>query len=106
VRSLVLVMVVLAGCVSDADGPQPTGDERIVEVSIEEVALAPDEATGPDVCAMAAALPTDDVCSLMCDPVAMAARLTEEGMAAGRCYQLRCELPGIDPILVGVCLAP
>jgi hypothetical protein len=34
----------------------------------------------------------------------MAAYLIDEGMEGGRCYQLRCELPDSENVLVGVCL--
>jgi hypothetical protein len=57
-----------------------------------------------DICALAAQLPTEDVCSLLCDPAAMAERLLEQGNAPGRCYELFCPLPGDNYALVGVCL--
>lgn len=98
-------MVVLGGCVADAEGPPPIV-VRASDVHGIEVSGSSAETIELDVCTMAAALDSANVCSLMCDPPAMAARLADDGMAAGRCYQLRCELAGIEPVLVGVCLPP
>jgi hypothetical protein len=36
----------------------------------------------------------------------MADFLLADGMSGGKCVELRCELPGIAPLSVGVCLAP
>ena len=97
VRSLVMVMVMLAGCVADEES-HPT-----IRVS------APDHAQviGPadvDICAAAADLAADDICSLMCDPDAMKARLVDEGTQSGVCYEFSCPLPDGTLISVGVCL--
>ena len=81
---------------TDAPGTQ----SRVIAELSDETALA----APPDICTLAAELPATDVCSLMCDPPAMAAYLIDEGMQGGRCYQLRCELPGSDAVMVGVCL--
>ena len=59
---------------------------------------------GEDLCSMAADLPLDDVCSLICDPDAFAARLVEGGMHAGTCVQLRCALTATTTVDVGVCV--
>jgi hypothetical protein len=40
----------------------------------------------------------------VCDPDAFAARLAEDGMASGACYQLRCELTVDMAVTVGICL--
>ena len=57
-----------------------------------------------DLCVLASQLPSDDVCSLMCDPEAMAASLLADGSARGVCYEFFCDLPGDAYALVGVCL--
>ena len=59
-----------------------------------------------DVCALAALLPADDICSLACDPQAMVARMISDGNERGTCYQLYCALPEEQHVLVGVCLPP
>ena len=59
-----------------------------------------------DLCALASELSSDNVCSLICDPEAMAAFLIAGGMQGGKCVQLRCELPDVAAVFVGVCLPP
>ena len=61
---------------------------------------------GPDLCALAAALPDGDICRLMCDPEAMEVQLVSEGSRAGTCYEFRCVLPDGPTVSVGVCLPP
>jgi hypothetical protein len=97
-----LIMVVVAGCAADADAPTPIVLDRMDEPS----ALAGDGVADADVCALAAALPADDICSLVCDPAAMAAQLVADGNKTGACYQLRCTLTATQSVLVGVCLPP
>lgn len=99
-------MVLLGGCVEDADKSGPVISQIEIRSSdIETVELdAGDD--GVDLCAIASQLDTDNVCSLICDPDAMADFLVAEGVAGGKCIQLRCELPGLAPLFVGVCLAP
>jgi hypothetical protein len=80
--------------------PAPGTPSRVIAELSDETALV----AGPDICSLALQLPATDVCSLMCDPPAMAAYLIDEGMEGGRCYQLRCELPDSENVLVGVCL--
>lgn len=99
-------MVVLAGCIADADEPLPIEDGRFDQATARAPEVAPSEVDEVDLCALAASLPAEDACSLMCDPDALAARLVDDGMDTGRCYELRCTLPGIDPMQVGVCLPP
>jgi hypothetical protein len=94
-------MLVVGGCVADAAEPPPIETDSQVDVSL--VGLHDAEV---DVCALASALPSDDICSLICDPPAMAARMVDEGSDGGRCYQLYCSLPGEEHVLVGVCLPP
>ena len=96
-----LFMVVVAGCAAEAGEPGPivvdrSGDELAVAAPSDEL----------DVCALAAALPADDICSLICDPQAMAAQLAADGGDTGACYQLRCDLTETEHVLVGVCLPP
>ncbi|NVB81080.1 MAG: hypothetical protein HOV81_21975 [Kofleriaceae bacterium] len=101
-RVLVL-MVVLAGCVADAEEPRPV----LLPVEPADVPDADvEEPPSLDLCALAAALPTDNACSLICDPDALARRLVDDGMEGGRCYQLRCTLSPDASISVGVCLPP
>jgi hypothetical protein len=97
-------MVLVGGCVEDADNTRPV---------LSQIEILPDEATEVlelddqvDLCALAGQLDSDNVCSLICDPDAMADFLVAEGVAGGKCVQLRCELPGIAPLFVGVCLSP
>lgn len=94
-------MVLLVGCAADADGPGPITLDR------GEMPTMVTEGDGePDLCELAAQLPADDICSLACDPTAMAAQLLADGSDRGACYQLYCSLPGDEHVLVGVCLPP
>ena len=108
-------MCLVSGCVAVGDDPvTATIDIKTQGVQytaatrgsqLEKDGLPMD--TGPDLCAAADQLPGTDVCSLICDPPAMADFLIAEGMHTGACYQLRCTLPGVDSgVSVGVCLAP
>ena len=101
-----LVMVLVAGCVDAPD------DGRVV-VTIEKASAgvstrAPGQPAPEaiDVCALAAQLDADNVCSLMCDPDAMAEQLAAGGMASGTCVELLCALPEAQSVTVGVCLPP
>jgi hypothetical protein len=93
-------MVVLGGCVADAEPPAPPPEIPTITASSELVE------EGMDVCALAAELPFDDICSLICDPDAMATRMADDGNERGQCYQLYCSLPHDEHVVVGVCLAP
>jgi hypothetical protein len=70
-------MVCLVGCVADSETSPPV----VMPTEVEVVSLSTQEQP-LDVCALAAELPSDDICSLVCDP------------------------PGGEHVLVGVCLAP
>jgi hypothetical protein len=98
-------MVLVGGCV--AADPPPTIH---IEADHTQVAPATTAQTGddaaPDYCALATALAPDDVCSMMCDPDAMAAQLVADGSTPGKCYELFCALPGDNHVIVGVCLPP
>jgi hypothetical protein len=106
VRSLFIVLVVLgAGCVADSTEPAPPPPDKampVVEVSL----MDQQDGNDIDVCALAALLPADDICSLACDPSAMVDRLISDGNDRGTCYQLYCALPEEQHVLVGVCLPP
>lgn len=109
-------MCLVSGCVAASDGPTATIEIKATAAPNVQFTAATDKAqieglseltTGPDLCALAAQLPADDVCSLICDPPAMADFLVAEGMQTGACYQLRCSLPTLeDAVGVGVCLSP
>lgn len=101
-RALV-VMVLLAGCIGDVDEPAPAVIVVLDPAEMPTLAEPTDDST-PDLCALAAALPTDNICSLACDPDAMVRRLVDEGMPGQRCYQLHCELSDEASVSVGVCL--
>lgn len=96
-------MVVLGGCVADAEPPRPVHPPPHPDVVSD---LVDDEGEQMDVCALAAELPFDDICSLICDPDAMATRMADDGNELGQCYQLYCALPHDEHVVVGVCLAP
>ena len=93
----VLVIALLLGaCVTESDEPPTT-----VTVMPDETKEDGDPAA---ICAAAAALPEDDLCALVCDPDAFKARLLDDGMTPGNCYQLRCDLAPDMSVTVGVCL--
>ena len=94
-------MVLVGGCVEGAEDPPA----RIHVDHIDQVSAEVEQADEVDLCALASQLDANNVCSLICDPDAMADFLIAGGMQTGKCVQLRCELPGIEPILVGVCLS-
>ena len=101
-RTALLLVVVLAGCVADSGEPTlPVEQPPTIDVS-----LMDQQDSEIDVCALAALLPSDDICSLVCDPAAMAERLVSDGNDRGACYQLYCALPQQQHVLVGVCLPP
>ena len=97
---IALASLVLVGCVADEPAPpverMPGNDVTLMEQQDEEI----------DICALAAQLPSDDICSLACDPAAMAERMISDGSDRGACYQLYCALPEEHHVLVGVCLPP
>ena len=106
-------MCLVSGCVAAGDEPSATveiktPERTVVLKSAQDLdQLDLDTNAGPDLCAQAATLPAEDVCSLICDPDAVANFLVAEGMRSGACYQLRCSIPGVDnAVNVGVCLAP
>ena len=103
VRWLIAVVLV-AGCTTDAASPSEprvTLDGKDLRAVL-EVETQPDQ---PDVCGLAAELPSDNICSLVCDPDAIKERLLAEGSKQGTCYEMLCALPGLT-VQVGVCLPP
>ena len=103
-RSFVLSMLVLGGCAADTvEEPPPTIE---IAAARDEIAEVEAPSQGGDVCALAAELPFDDICSLICDPVELASRMVVDGNDRGACYQLYCGLPDGSHVLVGVCLPP
>ena len=103
-RSLLLVSLVVSGCVETGEDHAPAPRIEVKDVHDKLVTLIP-EPDQPDLCALAEQLDSDDVCSLMCDPPAMADFLIAGGMTGGKCVQLVCNLPTLDePVFVGVCL--
>jgi hypothetical protein len=95
-----LLTVLLVGCATDTEEPGPITLER----DDTEDTSGKSDSAGPDVCALAAELPADDICRLACDPDAMAAQLAADGGDPNTCYQLYCALPGDEHVIVGVCL--
>lgn len=106
VRAAILVMLVLVGCVDAPEDARPV--VTIDKVSAGASTRAPGEPAPEqvDICALAAQLDAANVCSLMCDPDAMAEQLAANGMASGTCVELLCTLPEAQSVTVGVCLPP
>jgi len=96
-----MVVVMLGACVADEPAPGPA-PHVAVPVSLDVETLQDDRPV--DLCALAAALPADDICSLTCDPDAFAARAVSDGAAGGRCYNFRCTLSADVTVSVGICL--
>ena len=100
------MVLVLGGCAVDAPEPDPT-PSIMEETAVERGAsMAEAEVNGVDVCGLAAALPTDDICHHICDLDALAAQLIADGTDTGNCYQLYCQLSETEHVIAGVCLVP
>lgn len=67
---------------------------------------AQDSEVAPQICVLAAGLPPENVCSLICDPDAMEAAMRARGDQTGRCYEFDCVMPDSSSVYVGVCLEP
>ena len=93
-RTTILVLGLL-GCVAE---PLPPDTSETVSISMV------DETPQRDVCGLAAALPPENICSLVCDPDALKDALLARGDAPGRCYELNCVLSDGSSVFVGVCL--
>ncbi len=107
-RSLLVLATLMSwtACAVEQDAPRddagardPVSAIEIARSSVDALREAP-----PDVCDLAAWLPDDDACSLVCDPDAFAARMAADGMDGGRCYLIRCALTDDLTVSVGVCL--
>ncbi len=103
-RASILLLFVV-GCAVDPSSPTITITHTHDEQPTTNVVIREQDPQAA-VCAYAAQLPSDDICSLMCDPDAMAAELVTEGDPDGRCYDFACPLPDGSRALVGVCLPP
>ncbi len=93
----------LGACVVDEESTSPPAalEEQAV-LEVDTVELGPD--VEADICGLAESLSRDNVCSLVCDPEGFQARLVDDGMSGGRCYQFRCDLGADTVISVGMCL--
>ena len=102
------------GCAVDASSQRlPPGDETppitITRTAIDRPVTTVEirqQDQQSAICVLAAELPPDQICSLMCDPDAMSAELVAEGKPSGTCYDFTCPLPDGSRALVGVCLPP
>ena len=88
------ILVLVVGCA--AETPPQMSETTAIETSTPQ----------RDVCALAAGLPADNICSMVCDPDAMKATLLAEGDAPGRCFEFDCTLTDGSDVFVGVCLEP
>jgi hypothetical protein len=100
-----IAMVVVGGCV-DAAPPEAPATVTIVPHAAAGADLRAPEQPTADVCGLAAELPADNICSLICEPDVMKDQLIAEGMAMGTCYEFACTLPDASRVTVGVCLPP
>jgi hypothetical protein len=95
------MIVMASGCIASGDRPDMQSAEGVTL----RVQAAPGAIeTTPDVCALAAELPADNICSLICDIPAMKDAMRARGDATGRCYDWLCQLPDSTTVYVGVCL--
>lgn len=103
-----LLSLVLGGCAADTDTAEPPAQPiKVIDSQVDVTVVSPGaDAPAMDVCGLAAALPREDICSLVCDPSAMASQLISDGNTRGTCYELSCALTDTDHVLVGVCLPP
>ncbi len=107
-----MMTVALVGCVDAADD-DPTitvthGHSYAVAIDVaNKLEITQDNRPGGhDLCALAAELSSDNICALICDPDAMKAELTRDGMPSGTCYEFSCVMTDGTTATVGVCLAP
>ncbi|MFT3699144.1 MAG: hypothetical protein QM831_38715 [Kofleriaceae bacterium] len=99
-------LLVMVGCGVEAP------DQPIIRVAPDEYSLRADHVAqardlpdaSPDLCVLAAALPPDDICSLVCDPDALRQALIDTGRTPGVCYEISCALDDTTQVSVGVCL--
>lgn len=98
VTRVLVIALLLGACVADSEQP-PT-----VTIQPDGPGKGDADTDTTAICDAAAALPEADPCSLVCDPDAFKARLVDDGMAGGHCYQFRCALTADMSVTVGVCL--
>lgn len=108
--SCLAVVVALSACAGEEPTPPiitiaGANDAAIAMADIHgyEIADGADSTSG-DPCALADALPADDLCSLVCFPDQLAAAMIDAGTRAHACYELRCALTPTVSVTVGVCL--
>jgi hypothetical protein len=110
---LVAVLALGACTAGEPTAPQPTitvkgantaGDATLDLDSFEVNGDERADTSESDPCGLAALLPPDNMCSLICSPDELAARMLESGMHHNVCYQLRCALTAEINVSVGVCL--
>jgi hypothetical protein len=103
-RWLVAVLAMsLGACVDEQSPPQTITVASADPFALDAFEVVGDD-QGDDPCELAASLPTENMCSLICRPDELAARMLEGGMHAQACYQLRCVLSDAMTVSVGVCL--
>ena len=109
-RWLVALLALSLGACTDDAAPAPPPTIHIAPsqlttnaVDFESLAINGDDPQ-VDPCELASALPADDMCSLICDPDALIARMLDSGMHHSTCYHLRCTLSDEMTVNVGVCL--
>lgn len=109
IGTVVVAVLALGACATEEPAPEPTitvagsTDQAIASVDFDELSIDGDD-PGVDPCGLAQALPADDMCSLVCDPQALADRMLSGGARTSTCYQLRCALSPTVSVSVGVCL--
>lgn len=101
---LVVSLLMTAACAVDQPSPEPTRKANTIDLAILDPQATLEEDQSPDLCALAADLPADDMCSLICDPDALEQAIVDGGAAGGRCYTLVCPLSDAVTVSVGVCI--
>lgn len=80
-------------------GRTPT-TEHIDITNVDTATLDPETR---ELCAQADSLPDSDVCSLICNPVGISAKLFDQGSTGG-CSQHTCAMPGDVTISFDICV--
>jgi hypothetical protein len=103
VRVMVMTVWMLAACAVEPPVDE-TRTQRLDQMASEDFIAVESENDEPDLCGLAAELPADDLCSLICDPDALEAALIAQGTPVGRCVTMICPLSETVTAHVGVCL--
>jgi len=74
--------------------------------AVDTATTSQDAEVPPQVCELAAGLPPENLCSLICDPDALKAAMRLRGDVIGRCYEFDCVMPDSSRVSVGICLLP